>query len=165
MTQENLPTSWLDGSENETLEGLDLADKEDLKGVPFRILGVQFRISKKNYQMVVVDVETAQGEEFSFQDSSSTGVRAEIVEILEKKERDDVVDSGEYFSFLKPIVIPRGLRVSEYDPSETLGGRGRTRPGEKRRTYYLTRLARPRPTVAPATPATRAARKAATPAS
>jgi len=79
-----------------------------------------------------VDAEYASGERFTFNDSS-TGVRAQAVEYLKTRGRDAAVDTGDKVPVR--LVIPRGLRVSEFDVDVQERNRTVTK---KARTYYFT---------------------------
>ncbi len=130
MTTENLPASWNTG---DMLDGADILDKGELVGVPFRLTGVTFRSNDKGVQFAEFDGERADGSTFSFQDTSSTGVKAQIIAYLAAKGVDHVVDSGEWHDF--SIVVPRGLRLSEFDKSVVNAGKSSV---VKARVYYLT---------------------------
>lgn len=161
LSQNQLPASWLDDEQNDTLIGLDLTDKGQLVDKPFRILGVQFRTANSGAHMATVDVETADGNMFSFQDSSGTGVRQEIIDYLIEKKLDADIDTGAYITLPRPLICPRGLRVSKYEARE-----GAKPNAPLRMTYYLTKTARPRVTPPPAaSTAPHRTRKSATPAS
>jgi len=130
--QNNLPRAWQDEA---MLDGLDLTPKAELIGVPFRITGASFRTGGGNnadgagYVVCDIDAEFADGRTFTFNDSS-TGVKAQIVKYLSENGHGDKVDTGEYVEF--SIVIPKGLRDSEFDTTDE---RGRPKKG---RTFYLT---------------------------
>ena len=126
-----IPAHWND---TPVLDGLAIVAKSELVDVPFRITGVQFETNPKSeISYVYVDAEYANGETFTFNDSSS-GVRAQVIEYLKTLNRDSVVDTGEY----EPVslVIPRGLRFSEFDV-KVADEKGRF-VDKTARTYYLT---------------------------
>ncbi len=127
MSVNNLPAAW---TEVEQLDGLELVDKEELVKVPFRITQVWFQMNAQNQQTVYVDGERADGTEFTFNDSGS-GVRTQILQYLQKLEKDYIVDSGETLPI--SLVIPNGLRKSEYDTPDK-----RTGKIVRARTFYLT---------------------------
>ena len=122
----NLPASW---AESEQLDGLDLIDKAELVGRVFRVTGFYFTSNDRDISYAYVDGEDTDGNTFSFNDSS-TGVRAQLVEYLKAKGNDAAIDTGEYVK--ASIVIPKGLRVSEFTVKDE---RGRDKNA---RTYYLT---------------------------
>jgi hypothetical protein len=125
------PAHWNDA---EVLDGLAIVAKTELIDQPFRITGVQFETGKSNdISYVYVDGEFTNGETFTFNDSSS-GVRAQVVEYLKARGRDAVVDTGAYEPL--NVIIPRGLRYSEYDVN-VADERGRF-ISKTARTYYLT---------------------------
>ena len=127
MTTAHLPTAW---NTSDQLDGLDLVDKAELVGKPFRITGVSFETNQRGVSYVYVDAEDADGEGFTFNDSSS-GVRAQIVQHLTKTGQDAVIDQpGDVLTL--SLVIPRGLRVSEYEVKDERG------KAKTARTYYLT---------------------------
>jgi hypothetical protein len=124
MTTSNLPTAWGDA---EQLDGPNLLDKADLVGKPFRITTVYFTVNASGVAYVYADAENVEGETFTFNDSS-TGVRQQLVAHLEKIGRGHIIASGEEQEL--NLVIPQGLRVSEYEiPGQK---------GKKARTFYLT---------------------------
>jgi hypothetical protein len=128
-----LPSEW-EGSD--VLDGLDILDKSQLVGVPFRTFGCAFKPNNEGVSICYIDAHRADGYAFTFLDSS-TGVRAQVVKYLTEKGLDSVVESGEYADF--QLVAPDGLRVSEYDvPIKSPNGQpipGKTRQA---RTYYMT---------------------------
>lgn len=126
MTQPNLPAAW---NETEQLDGLDIIDKTKLVGVPFRITGFYFYTNDSGVKYVVIDAENTDGSTFTFNDSSS-GIRQQIVTYLAAKGDDSAVSSGEYVD--ASIVVPRGVRISEF---ETTDERGKPKMA---RTCYLT---------------------------
>lgn len=126
----NVPAHWNDA---EILDGLAIVDKKELINVPFRIIGVYFETSKNEISYVYIDGEHVNGETFTFNDSSS-GVRAQVIDYLKNRGRDSIVDTGAYEQV--SIVIPRGLRVSEFEVRAT-DERGRF-IDKTARTYYLT---------------------------
>lgn len=126
MSTQNLPTSW---DSADQLEGYDLHDKATLIDHPFRIFGVEIRTNKNNVQMAVLSVERLDGDRVQFQDSSSTGVCAQMKDYLTSKGHGDAIDSGEHVAV--NLVSPRGLRVSDY--FRTVRGRE-----VSVQSYYLT---------------------------
>lgn len=133
MATENTMSIW---DSAEELDGLNIADKTTLLGLPFVITGVSFRETNQGVRMVEVDVVTLESDEYTFTDSS-TGVKAQLEAYLKTKGLDAGIDTGE----LIPLALkaPEGLRVSEYEvPERGPNGqeiRGRMR---KARTFYLT---------------------------
>lgn len=129
MTMPKLPKTWDDA---EQLQGLDLVNKTELIDTPFRISAIWFETNERGIEYVYVEAEKANGEEVTFNDSS-TGVRAQLVSYLAATGNDSVVDTA---TALEPhsmnLVIPRGLRVSEFMARDE---RGREKPAK---TFYLT---------------------------
>lgn len=153
-----LPSEW---NQSAQLDGLTLVDKLTLIDVPFRITGLSFRTASTNSaRLVEVDAERADGTTFSFNDSS-TGVKEQLVSYLGKIGKDHVVElDDEYLAFTEAekLVVPDGLRVSEYEVPEKVNGRN-TGKMRKARTFYLTTSGERAAKVAEAAPkkATRAA--------
>lgn len=117
------PTAW--GKEPITvLTGIDLTDKANLVGAPFLITEVWFTNQRNAY--VWVDAIDINGDRFTFSDSSSTGIRKQIIDLVTDASDAGIVDTGAHKSMR--IAVPRGLRVSEYDNP---AGKG------KAKTYYL----------------------------
>jgi hypothetical protein len=127
---DNLPANW---SNDEMLDGLDVLDKGELVNVPMRLTGVTFRANDSGVEFAEIDGERADGSTFTFQDTSNTGVKAQIKAYLTEKKIEIDPDSGEYHAF--SIVIPRGLRLSEFEKTVTVAGKTNT---VKARVYYLT---------------------------
>lgn len=122
----NVPAAWQDA---EQLDGLDLIDKAELVGKPFRVSGFFFTENDKGVAYVWVDAEDVDGNTFTFNDSS-TGVRAQLVAYVKAKGNDAAIDSGDYVN--TSLVMPKGLRLSEFTVKDE---RGRDKNA---RTYYLT---------------------------
>jgi hypothetical protein len=127
MAQNKLPATWSDA---EVLDGLTIVDKADLIGVPFRITGVAFRMNAREVSIVEIDAERVDGSTFTFADSS-TGVRRQIVELLNSKGKEANDVTGEYHSL--NVVAPEGVRVSEFMITDQETGKQRAA-----KTYYLT---------------------------
>lgn len=125
-----LPTAWATA---EMIDGFDLVDKAELVGMPFLITGCNFQMNKDEVSFVYVDGERPDGTTFTFNDSSS-GVRKQMVEHLVSKGLDHIVDSGEFAEL--SLVIPRGLRFSEFEVAGVVDRR--TRLPKMSKTYYLT---------------------------
>lgn len=128
-----LPRDW---QTDEILDGLELVDKAELLGNPFRITGCRFELNANNVSLCYIDAQRIDGTGFTFQDSS-TGVRAQLVKYLNDKGLDAGIETGEYIEFV--LVAPNGLRKSDYEtPARTPSGAvipGKVRQGT---TYYLT---------------------------
>ena len=124
-----LPQEWVG---QEQLDGFDLVDKSELEGEPFRIMSVWFTTNDRSVSYVYVEAEKVDGEVITFNDSS-TGVRQQIIDHLKNRGQDHVVDTGDVVPL--SLVIPRGLRKSEFDTQVQEGNRVVTK---KARTYYLT---------------------------
>jgi hypothetical protein len=154
-----LPASWQNA---DILDGLDIEDKSKLIGIPFLITGCQFKPNNDGVSICYVDGEYADGSGFTFTDAS-TGVRAQLVAYLTERKVDHVIDTQDYAPFR--LVVPNGLRVSEYDrPIRTTGpvtAQAMRQQPQKVKTYYLTTSGRragreDAQKTAPKTPATRA---------
>lgn len=118
-------TPW--GSNVDILDGLDLLDKSELLDRPFLIESVWFEVGQRSVEYVYVQGQFEDGTEFTFNDSSS-GVYKQIESYLALKETKP--ELGQVVPIR--LVIPSGLRVSEY---EVRDDRGREK---KAKTYYLT---------------------------
>jgi len=128
-----IPNNW---QNDEVLDGLDILDKQQLIGTPFRILGCVFQSNNDGISICYIDAERADGYTFTFLDAS-TGVRAQIVSYLTGKGLDAGLDTGEYIDF--KLVVPNGLRVSEYEvPQKGPNGQQIGTRTRMARTYYLT---------------------------
>jgi hypothetical protein len=146
-----LPAAW---AETETLEGLDLVNKAELLDTPFRISAIWFQTNEAGVHYVYVEAEKTNGEEITFNDSSS-GVRAQIISFLSAKGQDAAVDTATADEpYALELVVPRGLRVSEFMARDE---RGREKPAK---TYYLTTSGRRRKAATSTTAKKAAPRKA-----
>lgn len=138
MSDNYIPADW---SNSAQLDGLDLVDKLTLVDVPFRILGVSYRTSStNNARLVEVDAERADGTTFSFNDSS-TGVKEQISGYLASIGKDHAIEiESEYVEFTdaERLVVPKGLRVSEYEIDIVRPDGRPTGAKRKARTFYLT---------------------------
>jgi hypothetical protein len=134
MSDVFIPNDWQNDA---VLDGLDLIDKNEIVGETFRIIGCRFENNKDNVSLCYIDGERTDGTQFTFQDSSSTGVRHQVVTYLKMHELDAGIDTGEYIEFR--LVAPKGLRVSRYD-APVRGANGQPIPGKTRpaSTFYLT---------------------------
>ncbi len=149
----HMPNAWA----NETaLDGVDIVAKQELVGVPMLITAVWFETNERGVQYVYVEAEDGNATAFTFNDSSS-GVRAQIIEHLDRLGKADVVETGEVYPLR--LVIPRGLRVSEFEVKDE---RNRIKLAK---TFYLTTSGtrRGEPAAAPAKKTTRPARPAQKP--
>lgn len=118
-------THW--GSDVEILDGLELIDKAELLGKPFMIESVWFETGARTVEYVYVQAQFENGAGFTFNDSSS-GVFKQIEAFLRGKGSKPEI--GQVVPLR--LVIPSGLRVSEYEVRDE---RGREK---KSKTYYLT---------------------------
>lgn len=110
------------------IEGLDVIDKATLVGIPFRITALSFRRGSRNIEYVYCDVVTADGTTATFNDSSSTGIKAQLANLWLERTGEEVSYPADGDWHDVRINVRHGLRVSEYVPD------GRK---EKARTYYL----------------------------
>lgn len=116
----------------DVIGGRDLLDKSELVGVEFLITGLRFERSTRNgVKFVYVTAERRDGTEFEFNDSSNYGVRRQLTQYLEKKGIEPNYDNPDEVHQVN-ILVPRGLRVSEFEVKDD---RGRTKDA---RIYYLT---------------------------
>lgn len=121
------PEAWGDV---DFIEGADLVDKAELVGKSFLITGIRFEKNSRGIEYVYVEAEDEAGEEFDFNDSSTSGVKAQLMTYLESRGATVNVESGEVHDV--KIAVPRGLRVSTYEVQDM---RGKTKTAK---TYYLT---------------------------
>lgn len=112
------------------IKGFDLVEKAELIGVEFVITGVRFESGARNVGYVYVNGVKRNGEKFTFNDSSSTGIKAQIMDAVSDDKLSTEYDTGEVVPVT--IHVPRGVRVSEYQITDV---RGKERNA---RTYYLT---------------------------
>lgn len=117
------------GNDAELIGGADLRDKAELIGVPFKITGVSFQRNDRQVESVTVEAEDQNGEEFDFYDSSTSGIKQQIVTFLSLKGIEVDYTSGELHDV--NIVVPKGLRVSNF----TVMVAGKEKAAK---TYYLT---------------------------
>ena len=110
------------------IEGQDIVDKASLVGVPLTITGLSFRKGSRGVDYVYCEFEKDGGDSGVFNDSSSTGIKAQILGLLLTKTGEDPEFTTDEKWMDVRILVPKGLRVSEYIPE------GRK---EKARTYYL----------------------------
>lgn len=151
MTEYNIPTEWADADQ---IDGLDLVAKDDLVGVPFRIFSVWTHTNKDGVRFMNVNAEYANRETFAFNDTSTTGVRAQLLDYLAKIGKDGGSD-GDVIEI--SLVARRGLRVSNYVQKDA---RGRDRAAK---TFYLTTSGQAPQGTGVAAPATRPKAAKATP--
>jgi hypothetical protein len=118
-------TPW--GRDVEILDGVQIRDKAELVERPFLIETVWFETSTRAIEYVYCQAQFENGESFTFNDSSS-GVYRQIESYLASKGHKPEIGQ----EVPVRLVIPEGLRVSEYDVRDD---RGRDK---KAKTYYLT---------------------------
>jgi hypothetical protein len=113
----------------DTFDGVDITDKATLVGVPFIVTGVWFETGSRGIEYVYMDVMTKTGDTVTINDSSTTGIKAQMREYLAKLGQNPA--AGDVVSIA--LHIPGGLRKTEYDVTDDSGR------AKKARTYYLTR--------------------------
>jgi hypothetical protein len=128
------PSVW-GGQATEVLAGVEILDKAELLGKEFAITAIMTKVGSRDVSYVYLEGKfTPDGEPFQFNDSSSSGVRDQILSYLAKHDRADVLE--EWWDLPVPILCPRGLRVSRYD-KEVPNNRGGIET-KKVATFYLT---------------------------
>lgn len=128
MAKFNAPAAW--GKDAfDVLTGTDLVDKAELVNKPFLITTVQFKMNDRKVESVLITALDVDGTPFSFSDSSSTGVRAQLAQYLVDSDNAAVIETHE--PLVLRLAVMLGLRVSEYDATNE---RGKT---VKAKTYYL----------------------------
>lgn len=118
------------GANAEVLDELQILDKAELVGKPFIIETVMVYTNDRNIEHMDVDIRVENGETFTFKDSSSTGVKHQILGALAGKGVE--LTAGELYDFPVPIFCPEGLRVSHYEVEDHRGAK------KMARTFYLT---------------------------
>lgn len=163
MTQPGLPKEW---QTSDQLDGYDFVDKAELVGEPFRITSVEFYPNANGVHFANVQAEYRTKIPFAFNDSSTTGARAQLLDYMVKHlgltSTESPVDGTVYAISL---VVPRGLRLSEFGVTKdgTPVALDDSRTVRKGRTYYLTTSGIPKTAEAPTTAASTATLLPATP--
>ncbi|WP_333759248.1 hypothetical protein [Streptomyces sp. ISBFB 2968] len=124
----SITTAW--GQDVDFIEGADLVDKAELIGKAFLITGIRFERNARGVEYAYIEAEDEAGEEFDFNDSSTSGVKQQLVTYLESRHTPADFTTGEVHDV--KIAVPRGLRVSTYEVQDM---RGKTKMAK---TYYLT---------------------------
>lgn len=122
------------GIEVETLAGVDVLPKTELLDVPFIITGVKLTANDKGTEFVWIEGRRIDKTTFTFNDSSS-GVRAQVLALLTEKGLD-VATLDVWIDLAVPVLVPKGLRVSEY-PVDVLNQRNQMET-KMVKTFYLT---------------------------
>lgn len=131
------PTGEWGGETLETLGGMEAVEKPNLIGVPFVITGYKFTHNPtRNIGYAWVEFETTpNGERKYFYDSSATGVRFDIetIHFAKHPELAGELKLEEWYDLR--LLVPRGLRESEFDTKDERGAKIRGR------AFYLTKVA------------------------
>lgn len=124
-----MPAAW--GAEPiEEFSGHDLTEKKELVGVPFLILGAEIeRNENRDYEVIYVYAMDANGVEFEFSDTSTTGILAQLRNVM--LDKDLRIAPGAGFQKFR-LACMKGLRVSEFEFTDEASGKKR-----KAATYYL----------------------------
>jgi hypothetical protein len=132
-SKNDTPAATWGGEAVETLAGLNLIEKPNLKGIPFCITGYKFTYNEsRKISYVYVEFETTPGgDRQMFNDSSANGVRLEVEEFHNAKNPGKPFELDRWYD--TKFLCPQGLRDSEYDTTDERG-----RP-VKGRSFYLTR--------------------------
>src|SRR5438477_3525702 len=106
------------------IEGAEPTDKAELIDVPHLITGARFFRQRSNgASMVELEARTRDGEVFSYQDSSTTGVRAQVIQYLQELIGvTDPLSASDDHWFNFALKAPRGLRVSAYEATVPVKG-------------------------------------------
>lgn len=133
MTQPVLPKEW---QTSDQLNGYDFVDKAELLNEPFRITSVEFYANAHGIHFANVQAEYRTKIPFAFNDSSTTGVRAQLLDYV-AKVAGEVVDGTVY---AVSLVAPRGLRLSEFGVTKdgTTVQADDPRSVRKGKSHYLT---------------------------
>jgi hypothetical protein len=117
------------GADAEVIEVVAISDKSDLLDVPFIVREAWLQVSPSEVEYLTLTVETERKGLLTILDSSTTGIRAQM---LERPELERIYDSSvtEKITGLN-LFAPRGLRVSEF---KVVDRRGKTKNA---RTYYI----------------------------
>jgi hypothetical protein len=124
----SINTTW--GTDVDFIEGADLVDKAELVDKAFLITGIRFEKNARGVEYAYVEAEDESGEEFDFNDSSTSGVKQQLITYLESRGATIDYTSGQIHDV--KIAVPRGMRVSTYEVQDM---RGKTKTAK---TYYLT---------------------------
>jgi hypothetical protein len=129
-----IPAAWGE-ADVEIFAGHDLTDKKELVGVPFLITGIEIeRNDERGYDIAYVYAMDANGTEFEFADTSTTGVKTQLQAYLVEKGLNPAPGGG-----VQPVrlALVKGLRVSEFKVDDEQTGKKRDAS-----VYYLTAGAR-----------------------
>lgn len=120
------------------LAGHDLLDKSELVGVPFIITSVMFKVNDSGVSYAYVTGINGKNEMFEFNDSSSSGVRQQLIEYVHETTGDAVsMSSGDIHTLA--LYAPRGLRVSVFEV-DVRQNKSQGKPQMKTvRTYYISK--------------------------
>lgn len=122
------------------LAGNDLRDKGELVDVPFVITQVYFRVNDSGVSYACVTGINESNEVFDFIDSSSTGVRQQLIEYLHDVRGIQSVGMSDGVIHHVQLFAPRGLRVSEFEVNTN---KGAGKPVIKfAKAYYITKGSR-----------------------
>ena len=120
------------GEQIETLAGMEVVDKPNLQGVTHLITGYKFTYNTaKRISYVWCEFETSPGgERKNYNDSSATGVRFQMEEFHNAKNPGKPFELDTWYD--TRLLVPQGLRESEFDTKDERGNKVRGR------AFYLT---------------------------
>jgi len=119
------------GSDAQVIEVQAQNDKTELLGVPFIIREAWLHMNAAGVEFLYMNVETENDGNKTIADSSTTGVKAQVLDQLRKLNviaDDFTTETGKVPASL---FAPRGLRVSEYDVTDRRG------KNKKAKTFYV----------------------------
>ena len=119
------------GSDAQVIEVQAQNDKAELLGVPFIIREAWVVVNASDVEFLYLNVETENDGFKTIADSSTTGVRAQVLGQLTKVLKLTEPFSLENGKVSVSLFAPKGLRVSEYDVVDRRG------KNKKAKTYYI----------------------------
>jgi hypothetical protein len=116
------------GADAQVIEVQTQNDKAELLGIPFIIREAWLHVNDAGTEFLYLTVETEKDGFKTIADSSTTGVKAQVLRMTAIPD-DFTVETGKLSDL--SLFASKGLRVSKYD---VIDHRGKTK---KAKTYYL----------------------------